>query len=520
MRKAIRPNPGKQPKAQTTQLQAPVKGWSSEDSPMEAEPGTALIIDNWFPDAEGLRLRQGYASYATGMTGEVQSLMTFTSASASKMYAANAGKIYNVTAAGAVGAAEVSGMTNDKWQSVMFANASNQYMFIANGADSVRYTDGSTWTTPSITGVTSSTLIHLHPHKFRMWYVQVNTSDLWYMPINALAGAATKFSVGALFHKGGYVMAVQTWSVDAGDGMDDLFVIWSSEGEVLIYQGTDPSAADTWSLVGVYEMGKPLGRRCMTTVGSDLAMISEDGIVPVSGILKTDRSTASAKALTSRIRQAFADSVHGSRNVYGWQFIVYPIRNMAILNVPLGGGAPTYQYVLNTITGAWTRFTNHEAICWGTLSNSLYFGGYDGVVYQADTGGYDNTEEIAAAVLPAYTHLGIKGRLKHVKMVEVIYSSDVISTAPSVSIAVDYELPTDIASEGTMPSASFTWDVSSWDGTSVFFGYTIYDDWRGTGNIGAVISPWTTLSIDAGAGTEFKYRLTGWTLVYEAGGIL
>jgi hypothetical protein len=489
---------------------------------MDAEEGTALVLDNFFPEAESIRIRRGFTSFATGMSGDVQTLMTFTGATASKLFAANGTNIYNVTSGGAVGAAEVSSLTNAKWQDTMFSTAAGQFLVCCNGADDPRNYNGTTWSTPSITGVTASTFVHVTAHKFRLWFTQLNSTDLWYLPVNSIAGAAVKFPVGGLLKLGGYIMACSTWSVDAGDGMDDMFVAWSSEGEAIVYQGTDPDASNTWQLVGVYRSGKPIGRRCMVRVGGDLAMLSEDGVLPVTHLLEHDRATTSGKALTATIRQAYADATQRSRDVFGWQMVVHPVRNMALVNVPASSIYPVYQFALNTLTGAWARFVNQDAQCWGTYDNKLYFGGTgDGKVWRADNGGDDGGEAIRVACLPSYTHLGQRGRLKHVKLVQPIFTTDVIRSSPNITVAVDYELPDDLASTENISESYFTWDVSEWDGPNVWFGLQVKSGWRGSANIGTVISPYTTLSIDASdSGVDFKYAITGWGIVYELGGIL
>jgi hypothetical protein len=322
--------------------------------------------------------------------------------------------------------------------------------------------------------------------------------------------------------RGGFIMACGTWSVDSGNGLDDLFVAWSSEGEVIVYQGTDPASANTWALVNVYYCGAPIGRRCMFPVGGDLLLMTEDGVLPISSLIRTDRAVAGEKALTKRIRQAYSTAVQRARDVFGWQLISHPIRNMALLNVPAGGSEPIYQFAFNTITGAWSRFYGWDALSWAQFENEIYFGSDDGVVYKAETGGTDNAAAISAQVLPSYMHLGARGRIKHVKMVQPIYTTDVVAPSPNVSIAVDYELP--VSASGSAQEALgdfFTWDVSEWDGEDIWFGYLVNADWRGSGNIGKVISPYTTLALDAsGADENYTYRLTGWGLVYEVGGIL
>lgn len=521
MRIAVRNNPARQPVARATQVPFPVKGWTVQDSPVNAEKGTALVLDNWFPEAEGGRLRRGTEVHASGLGASVQSLLVYTSASASKMFGAAGSAIYDVSSVGVVGAAAVSGLTSAQWQQTMFATAAGQFLVVCNGNDDVRNYDGASWSTPTITGVSSSTLVHVTAHKFRLWFVQTGSTDLWYLATNAVAGSATKFSLGGLLKRGGYIMAVATWSVDSGAGMDDMFVAWSSEGELVVYQGTDPADADTWALVGVYRTSKPLGRRCMVPVGGDVAMISEDGILPISLMLQADRAVVSGKALTAKIRQAYADAVKRSRDAFGWEIAVHPARNMALVNVPGGGGEATVQFALNTITGAWCRFRDMVAICWAQYDNNLYYGTASGIVMHADTGGLDDGHPIEAVCLPAYMDLGASGRQKMVTMVQPIFTSDIAGLAPSVSVAVDYALPTEVTGTSIDASGYFTWGVSTWGGPDVWFGSQTFTQWRGNGNIGAVVSPYTTVAVDASeAGEDYRFYLTGWTMVYQTGGIL
>jgi hypothetical protein len=49
--------------------------------------------------------------------------------------------------------------------------------------------------------------------------------------------------------------------------MGDYLVLITSEGEVAIFNGYDPSNAATWALVGVFNMGKPMSKRCTSKNG-------------------------------------------------------------------------------------------------------------------------------------------------------------------------------------------------------------------------------------------------------------
>ena len=54
-------------------------------------PADAVVLDNFFPDENEVRLRKGSSSHATGLTHDVESLMSYKSGAASKMFAATTG---------------------------------------------------------------------------------------------------------------------------------------------------------------------------------------------------------------------------------------------------------------------------------------------------------------------------------------------------------------------------------------------------------------------------------------------
>lgn len=524
MRRAVRANPAKTPPTKTIQEPAPTKGWMSQENFAEADPQSAVILKNMFPEADAVRARRGHVSFATGMSGTIETILPYVGASLGKLFAAVGGFVFDITPGGAVGAAELSGLTNAYWQNVMFATSAGQFLVMVNGADGVRTYNGAAWAdqTASITGAGSvpATFIDVTAHKKRLWFVPNNSTDLYYLPTESIAGGAAKFPVGAQLKRGGAIMSIGTYSVDAGDGMDDLFVVVSTEGEVVIYGGTDPASSLTWELIGVYVIGKPVGRRCLFQVGGDLLVINEDGILPISAAIKVHRAVAGEKAITKNIRQAYVDAVQRARTVQGWQIVAHPIRNMALLNVPGSGSISTEQFAFNTITGAWGQFTNMPAACWAAFENNIYFGG-DGEVFKAEFGANDNGQPIQVEVLPAFSHVGARGRLKHVKMLKPYFSTDIPGVAPMMAVAIDYKVPGAPAAVSNVDGNFFQWDVTPWDGPAVWYDEEVITDWSGASNLGTVIAPYMRLDVDAaGAGAEFEFRWIATDIVYELGGVI
>jgi hypothetical protein len=88
--------------------------------------------------------------------------------------------------------------------------------------------------------------------------------------------------------KGGFLMAMATWTVDGGQGPDDLAAFITSKGQVILYKGTDPTNANAWAMVGVFDLPPPIGRRCFMRFGADVILITSQGALPLSQALPFD----------------------------------------------------------------------------------------------------------------------------------------------------------------------------------------------------------------------------------------
>jgi hypothetical protein len=164
------------------------------------------------------------------MTGTVKTLMQYQPASGTKKFYAvtNAG-IYDISATGAVGAvAQV--LTNGYFNSVNFANsAGTAYLWGCNGTDTPKMWDGATWATPTITGIgTPANLVFPVVFKHRIFAIEKNSMNLWYLPLDSIQGLAAVLPYGNILRGGGYLQSATSWTLDAGDGSDDLLAVVST----------------------------------------------------------------------------------------------------------------------------------------------------------------------------------------------------------------------------------------------------------------------------------------------------
>jgi hypothetical protein len=352
------------------------------------------------------------------------------------------------------------------------------------------------WSTTTISGTNTLTGVALNPvnlitvtvFKQRCWYIENNTMNCWYSTISGFQGALTLLPLGQIFKMGGFLMQMATWTIDNVSGINDYAAFITSEGEVAIYQGYDPSTIATWSLVGVFRIGRPIGRRCICRLASDVLVICTDGLAPLSKMLLTDRSQPDALVTNKIINAINADAqAYGSN--FGWQCIEHPLGNKLILNVPEVPDTTAHQWVMNTVStsNAWCRFKNWNANCWAVQQDSLYYGGA-GVVILADVGTSDSGMAITFDAKPAFSYFDSMQE-KRFLMVRPIFRTSALINIPPITLNVDFEDVINAApffNQGlSAPWNTSPWNTTPWGGQTPNFQIK---NWLGVSGIGYAAS--------------------------------
>lgn len=481
-------------------MPAPVGGLNARDALADMDEKDAITLDNIFPESNYVTLRRGYQAHRDSAGAAIRSLMVYRKATgADEMFAGTTATIWNVTSAGSAATSVATSFTSGNWESANFETPGGLFLVAVNGADAPQIYDGSAFAAASISssGLTVSQLVNVTQHKERLWFVQKDSMNLWYLGTQAIAGTLVKFPMGAAFKRGGYIESFGSFSTDSGDGPDDFFAIMSSEGEVAVYAGTDPASSATWGLVGLFATGKPVGRRCSVEISGDLIWITTDGAVSMQRLLRFDRSQAERAAVTAKINSLFNEYVGSYVTNLGWQGLTYPERRYLIVNVPTAQDSTAVQLVMNTITGAWCRFTGMEATCWATANGELYFGDGSGNVWQADVTRQDNGAIIQGDLKTAFSYLNKRGINKQWTMIRPIVASN---GSPGFSVGIDLDFGTDGAMGEivTVAGNGAVWGVSQWGSSQ----------WGGSG--GRITKSWQTVGgVGFAAAVKFRVRANG-----------
>lgn len=504
-------------KASAYTIPAPVGGWNVRDPLASMRETDAIVLENFFPTAGGVDLRPGAQDWSTDYPSAVLSLMAWNGLSSQKMFAATATGIYEATSQGPVGAA-VSIVTSGYFSSVDFNVLGGAYLIAVNGVDKLKLYDGTTWadidgvSVPAITGLATTSLSQVAVIKRRLWFVEKNSMSAWYLPVAQIGGALSQFPLGQVFTKGGYLVAIGSWTVDGGNGSDDYTVFVSSEGEVAVYAGTDPASATDWILVGTYYIGEPVGKNCLCKFGGDLLILSRNGLYPLSKALQ-DASVNRVQTLTDKIDTAFIAAVKLYGNSLGWSVTAYPQGSFVLVNIPV---TVTYteQYVMNSTTKSWCKFTGWPASAWLVFGTEIYFASGTKVA-KGWTGASDFGNSIVGRAQQAYSNFRHPARQKHFKLVRPIVTTNG-SIGLGLSIDTDYAINdyTSIATPASIAGA--IWDSALWDASA----------WAGSSETRRA---WATVPAREGFVAAFRLQVAtnsvtlGWSatdFAYEIGGVL
>lgn len=513
--------------ARTASFPAPRKGWIRNTNLAVTEKEGASVLDNWFPTSTGARVRKGRTKHATAGTGDaVVSMFTYEAGGDGILFAATDLGIYDVStpADPDVSPSAAVGVSSGDFSYAPIATAGGYFMRLVNGSDTALVFDGSTWgTTPALTGISSDLLSAVWLFKQRLFFVEDGSLNAWYLPVDSVGGALVKLPLGGVFRLGGSLLFGSSWSYDAagGTGKADACVFVTTLGEVAIYEGTDPSSTSTWGLKGVYQIGRPLGKRAWFKSGGDLIIATDIGLVAVSQAVEIGTEALSSKAVSYPIEEEWKLEAL-RRDNRGWSCTLWPKSQMAVIGMPHSSVYSDQCLVVNIRTGAWARYTNWDVECASELNNRLFFGTSDGFIMEAETGGDDNGDIYTAAYLGLFDDLKAPAALKACNLMRTVFLSTT-ATSRKVSVGVDYSTVIPSAPNVTSLAASGAlWDTAVWDDPGALWGddpvKTTVSGWSSVSGAGTAIAPCVQISL--GSAVEPEIDLVRTDIQYELGAVV
>lgn len=370
----------------------------------------------------------------------------------------------------------------------------------------------------AMTGVDLTTLSYNWTHQQRLFYIQKNSLNAWYLPAASISGAAVQLPLGGVFNLGGSLLFGTTWSLEVGaGGLQEQCAFVTTEGEVVVYQGTDPSAASTWSKVGVYRIGKPLGPNAHFRAGGDIVIATDIGLVPLSSALQKDFSVLSPSAVSAPIETVWNDEV-AARFGATWRCQVWSANQIAIVNPPTVNNLPPVLYVANLRTGAWGKFTGWDSRCMAVFQNRLFFGSGASQVIEANVTGTDMGQPFTGVYVPLFSDFGAPTTKTAGMTRAVLQSFAPLNEQISMHAEFDVNLPA--SPPGSIAPTSNVWDGGVW-GAAIWgqsLAKTTSGDWHSTPNTGNALAP--ALQITSGSIVPLDVKILRTDVTYTMGDLV
>jgi len=472
------------------------------------EPNECHYAYNILPSQDGFQTRDGTAEWCNGVDGSPRTIIPYASISADgtgdKIFVTGEDGIYDCTGGGAGGATLVysfatTGVTAGYGNFIIWTSATGAaWILYADSANGLLQYEVATdtWSAKTdITGLSELDVRYVAIHKLRIWVVLKNSPNAWYLPVGAIAGAAAEFQLGSKFTHGGDCSSIHTFTRDAGNGPDDLFVAISRAGDVIVYQGADPSSASTFSIVGTWYVGTvPNSRKFAIEYSGDIYILSVNGLTSLSELLRGTDVSDNYKSVVGKITNVLRSRMKNELNIEGWEVLMYPAENFLLIRGPTRNDSIDQYlvYCLNTVIKAWGFIRGVEMTAMGVLRDKLYFTKSDGSLWYFREG-TDNSsiaapdgEPVTFSFLTAYSDLGAPGVYKNVVYLRPVFIGDQ-TPQYSVKALFNYNLNELTTSGSTSGNDQDVWDTGEWD-SALWGGNMVYGEARGTGGWGYAVA--------------------------------
>lgn len=474
---------------QEAAMPAPIGGINAVDSMVQMSPIECIYTENILAEDFGMEVRDGFVEWANGWTGGIaRTVITFegNTDADDKMWVANDEGIWEVSTEGTT--APTQSVT---WPStagnagicsfINFGNdAGDRFLILCDGENGMYTWEQTidTWVKVAegaggIIGVDPALFDFVMVWKRRVWFIQRDSGLAWFTAsVNNFKGNVELFNWAAQFKTGGQLIALHNWTLDGGEGIDDYLVGMSGAGDVVIYKGTDPSSATDFGLVGSWFVGEtPLGRRTALEYSGDLYMLTIQGVIPLSALVRGEKASDQQTYISNKISPYIRSVLDEVLNDFGWHVHVHPKQSIIYINSPPRGNMPQLAFTLYFGNRSWSVISGlpkadtanwQGQVFWTDIERNKLFiqrGFLDNVYLDPDTDGLPT--EVEWNMLTRYDPLGTPSKQKRVQYIRPQFIADG-PPAYFVRARYDYDISTIFGSPIDSEQGSKLWDEAIW----------------------------------------------------------
>ena len=529
---------------------APISGMDIRKAVGADDLQHCVYTFNLCPFEYGLRVRKGYREWQidvdAGVGSGVHTLIPFDSVRdggvGDKLFAVTNEGIWDVSILGdtPLPVATFGNQTPDAGYGTFthYVNqAEEDVLFYADNINGLWSYDGAleTWTTGGVisggSDITDADVKFVMSHKNNVWFAAHNSTVGYYLPILSNTGGVTAQHFGDKFKHGGTLEGLFSWTIDGGDGVDDILVVASHAGDVILYTGSGPDETD-WGMKGIYFIGEiPDTPRFGTEQGGELHLLSAYGLTSMNDLLKGVNSAAlradiDGNGMAYKIAGLIREKMKETISQRGWDVALVPTEGGVLISTPTVGSSAPIQYYYNLATRGWGIWRDVPMECFTEWEGAIFIGTADNRVMKMDVS-VDNVllnpvdptlngDNIKFSILSSYSSMGVDGVYKRVKLIRPDFLSNIEPTHSSLA-RYDYSINegSNFRPSEPVPAPFNSWDVGIWD-TAVWGAGapTTFPTIGGGWGYGRYIA------IATAGSSRTDTRLIGWDIIFDVGGPL
>jgi hypothetical protein len=319
-----------------------------------------------------------------------------------------------------------------------------------------------TFAGPPDPALDTSSLNYVWAYQQRLFFIEKGTMNAWYLSVDQVGGELTKLPLAGVFPLGGDLLFGASWSLDSGasGGLSEQCIFVTTEGEVAVFQGTNPGSADEWSKVGVYRIGRPLGKKAWIRDGGDLVIATSIGYVRLTQAIQRDNAALGPTAVSYPIEDAWNAAV--AQRPEPWSCELWSTQQMAVVALPSPGDTQPAMFIANIRTGAWCQRLNWDATCVLVWKERLFFGTPDGAVVEANITGLDQENTYTGVAVPLFNDFRSPASLKITEAIRP-FGLSAYDVIVQPSMQVDYVVNLPPAPPASTIPVGNQWDNAIWD---------------------------------------------------------
>lgn len=271
------------------------------------------------------------------------------------------------------------GYSSGNWTACLF----NHRVFLANSLDDLQVISNTGPDTfsiadASISGPTSNAFSFVSVVNSQLVFGENSKLSFWYLPVGDIQGTASQFDLDVAIgttRLGGSLVQMANLPRDSGMGMQDYVAMFTDKGEVIIYQCTDFSDANSIDYKGSYLTSPFVGHNFIVKYLNDLLLLTTNGIISTQDIISAGISVSTDVIFSAPINNQWCTQ---NFNIPGYCGVVVPQEDFMIFNVP-STSDENYQWVMDLSSHRWSSFIgiNCNTIC--NFNQNLLFGKEDGI---------------------------------------------------------------------------------------------------------------------------------------------